>query len=111
MKSKLQEEKFTLRAEQINLLNAKVYYKCADFYLTMEDVFEEQEEMWISAENTIETLKEARDYTEETIELVEKYLEDTYDSLRRSSEYIHQLEKYNPGLTKDLVSILKYGRK
>ena len=84
-----------LQKEQILLLDAKIYYKQAG--------------MWIAAEDTGETLKEAYDMMEKTTERFAKAVVDIKNSLNNIGEISSAIEKKNPGLIDDISDVLKWG--
>ena len=91
-KSALENKRMVLMSEQIELLNARVFYY--------------QENMWIQI-----------DATEQSLEGLEKYIEysanvfsDSYSDIERSigniGKYIPGIEKKNPGLKKQLLDAM-----
>lgn len=94
-KSKVEEERIRLRGEQLQLLNAKVFYKEAD--------------MWIEAENTANTIEEA--YI--IMEKVSEDFIDTWNEIKEGSqkrrEYIDKIKENDDNFTKDLSDLLEWG--
>ena len=91
-KSALENKRMVLMSEQIELLNARVFYY--------------QENMWIQI-----------DATEQSLEDLEKYIDysanvfsDSYSDIERSidniGKYIPGIEKKNPGLKKQLLDAM-----
>ncbi len=91
-KSSLENKRMVLMTEQIELLNARVFYY--------------QENMWLQI-----------DATEQSLEDLEKYIEyssdvfaDSYSDIERSIEnigrYIPEMEKKNPGLKEQLLDAM-----
>ncbi len=84
-----------LQEEQIYLLDAKVYYKQAG--------------IWIAAEHAGETIEEAYGMMEQTTNTLIQSLFDVRNSLDNIDSLLPQAEKKNPGLSKDMLDILKWG--
>ena len=84
-----------LQAEQLLLLDAKVYYKQAG--------------MWVAAENTGETLEEAYGMMEKTSETFVKAVEDVKSSFNNIGEMAPAIEDNNPRLVDDIIDILNWG--
>lgn len=84
-----------LQEEQIQLLNAKVYYKQAG--------------MWIAAKSAGETLEQAYGMIEKTTKTFAKEVEDIKGSLNNIEKMVPAIEKKNPGLVDDITDILICG--
>ena len=93
-RSKLRNERMYVYIEQLNLLNAKVYYHTAD--------------MWISAEDTGKSIEEAYKQMQESVRSFEKAVSEIEDYLKKISEYVPGIEQHNPGLIDYIEDILKY---
>lgn len=94
-KGKIENERIRLRGEELQLLNAKVFYKEAD--------------MWIAAENTDKAI-------EEVYVIMEKVAEDfvdTWNEIREGSEkrrqYIDNIKENNSDFTEELSDLLEWG--
>lgn len=88
-------QRIMLQKEQIQLLDAKVYYKQAG--------------MWRAAEDTGKTLEEAYGMMEKTTEIFAKAVGDIQDSLNNIGEMSSAIEEENPGLIDDISDILEWG--
>ena len=110
-KGKLQREKVSVMSEEIRLLNAKVYYKCAEIHYMESDLYEKHEVMWIQAEDTANTLNEAYEVAEESIQDCCDAFNEMQDNLERISQYKEDIDRYNPGLSQDIINILQWGEK
>lgn len=84
-----------LQEEQLFLLNAKVYYKQAG--------------MWIAADTAGETIESAYNMMENATLAVVRAREDIKGSLDHIEELLPAAEEKNPGLSKEMADILKWG--
>lgn len=94
-KGKIENERIRLRGEELQLLNAKVFYKEAD--------------MWIAAESTDKAI-------EEVYAIMEKVAEDfvdTWNEIKEGSEkrrqYIDNIKENNSDFTEELSDLLEWG--
>ena len=85
--------KMKLMSEELQLLDAKVYYKQAG--------------MWIAADNTGESIQEAYGIMEKTGEQFSEALVDIRSSLDNIGAYIPKMEEKNPGFSKVLLEMLE----
>lgn len=94
-KNKVENEIIRLKGEQLQLLNAKVFYKEAD--------------TWIAAENTDNEIEEV--YT--IMEKVSEDFIDTWSEIRDGSEkrreYIDKIKETDDNFTKELSELLEWG--
>lgn len=94
-KQKLSNERMGILAEQLHLLNSKIFYTQAG--------------AWIAAETTEKTINEALVKMEKTT----RYFRDTWkankDSLENISSYRKGIVQHNPNLIDDISDILKWG--
>lgn len=110
-RNKLVNERIKVMGQQLTLLNAKVYYKSAQLHYAEVDMLEAEEDMWIAAQDAEETLTEAYEVCEEAAIFIQESFVLINHHMEKISEYRHSIEEYNPGLTKDLTNISRYGRK
>ncbi len=94
-KEKARNERIKLYNEQIMLLDAKVFYKEAD--------------MWLSAKSAGETISQAYDMMEKTTTYYVESLTEIREDLNRIGEYATGIQKKNPGLIDDISDILTWG--
>ena len=94
-KSKVEEERIRLRGEQLQLLNAKVFYKEAD--------------MWIEAENTANTIEEAYIIMEKVSEDFIDTWNEIKEKKKKRREYIDKIKENDDNFTKDLSDLLEWG--
>jgi len=94
-KNKKENERITLRSEQLELLNAKVFYKQAD--------------MWIEAENTEKAIREAY----ESMETAVTEFFDAWEEIKSGSENRKRgsdaITKNNKELANELLDTLEWG--
>lgn len=94
-KSKNENERIRLRGEELQLLNAKVFYKEAD--------------MWIAAENTDKAIEEVYIIMEKT---AEDFI-DTWNEIREGSvkrrEYIDKIKEDDSSFAKELLDLIEWG--
>ena len=86
--------RINLHAEEIRLLEAKVYYKQAG--------------VWLEAEDTGKTIQEAYNRMEEATSVYLRTLQDIKQSLHHIGEYVPEVKKKNPGLIEDITEILEW---
>lgn len=89
-KSYLENKQMILMSEQIELLNARVFYY--------------QENMWIQIESTEKALKELENYIEYSADIFSTSYLDIRKSIENIGNYIPEAEKKNPGLTNQLLN-------
>ena len=94
-KSKIEKERMRLIGEELQLLNAKVFYKEAD--------------MWIAAENTYKSIEEVYTIMDKT---TEEFV-DTWNEIRECSEtrkeYIDRIKKNDNDFAQELSELLEWG--
>ena len=107
----LVDERIKVMGQELTLLNAKVYYKCAQLHYSEVDMLEAEEDMWLAAQDTEQTLAEVYAIAEESVVFVRDSLAEINQNMERISSYRAAIEEHNPGLTKDISNILKWGKK
>ncbi len=107
-RSKLRDERIYIINKQLVLLNAKVFYNQAVLNYKLVDVFNEQEQMWLSAADTEKTLQEAYKVVQQEIAIYNNEMEGISRSLQSISDYRTGMNEYNPDVLKELVDILKW---
>jgi len=94
-KNKKENERMTLRSEELNLLNAKVFYKQAD--------------MWIEAENTEKAIQEAY----QSMETAVIEFSDTWEEIKSGSESRNRsadaIRENNKDFANELLDTLEWG--
>lgn len=94
-KIKKENERMSLRGEELQFLNAKVFYKEAD--------------MWIEAENTDKSIEEVYIIMEKTAEdFVNTWNEIREGSVKRR-EYIDKIKEDDSNFTKELLDLIEWG--
>lgn len=91
-KAAKEKERIILMSQQLQLLNAKIYYKQAD--------------VWISAQDTGKAIEAASQTACRAIEFYVINWNEMKNELKSISDYVPRIEEKNPGLVKDLISIL-----
>lgn len=94
-KSRVRNERICLYTKQIALVDAKVFYKQAD--------------MWITAESAGETIEEAYTMMEKTTSLFVESMQEIADDLDKIAKYVPGINENNPGLIDDILNILNWG--
>jgi cell division protein FtsL len=94
-RNKSRDERIDLVNEQIHLINAKVFYKQAD--------------MWISAESAIIAIDEAYRASETAGQYFIESFYDIEEHLDKIEGTISTAEENNPGLTVEILDVLKWG--
>lgn len=94
-RSRARDERIALYSEMTALTNAKVFYKQAG--------------MWIAAENTGETIEQACNAAEAAGAYYMEAMEDIDESLSKIETYLPAVKEKNPGLTDEMLDILKWG--
>lgn len=94
-KSKRENERMLLRGEQLELLNAKLFYKEAD--------------MWIEAENTDKALKEAVVMMDKTANEFVDTWEEIKEGSDRRKDYVEKIRNQNKGFADELSDLLEWG--
>ena len=110
-RSKLVNERIKVMGQELTLLNAKVYYKCAQIHYAEVDLLEAEESMWLAAQNAEQALTEVYAIAEESIVFAREALSVIHTDLERISTYREKIEELNPGLTRDISNIAKWGKK
>ena len=92
---KLRNERMALHSKQLHFMNAKIYYMQAD--------------SWVAAQTTERTLNETAEVMKRaTIFTIETWKANR-ESMNNIGTYRQGIEKHNPGLIKDIHSVLKWG--
>lgn len=94
-KAKKENERTRLRSEELNLLNAKVFYKQAD--------------MWIEAENTQEKIDEAYESMETAVNEFFNAWEETKKDIKIITGEVDLLKEKDRNLANELSDILEWG--
>ncbi len=94
-KSRLEKQRIVLCGKQLQLLNAKLFYKEAD--------------MWIEAENTEQSLAETFTIMEETAAVFVDTWEEIKESSMQRKEYAGRLKENHPEDTDDILDLLEWG--
>lgn len=94
-KSKRENERMLLRGEQLELLNAKLFYKEAD--------------MWIEAENTDKALKEAVVMMDKTANEFVDTWEEIKEGSDRRKDYVEKIRNQNKDFADELSDLLEWG--
>lgn len=114
-RNKLISERRLVMAEELNLLNAKVFYKCAIIHCEELELANAQKDCWITAEDTVATLTQATQAVETGLVEYRQSINEFYEDLQafRNNENINKdrIEAHNSGLTRDLLNQLKWGKK
>ena len=107
-RNKLLNERIKILSHEISLLNAKVYYRCAQNYCVQIEMLEAEQNMWISAQNAEQAVTEAYLLACDSVEHVVKFSSDIRDDMKKISSYREAIEEHNPGLTAELLKKMKY---
>lgn len=91
-KSALENKRMILMSEQIELLNARVFYY--------------QENMWLQIDATESSLEDLERYIEYSANVFSDSYSDIEESIRKIGNYIPEAEKKNPGLTNQLLNCM-----
>ena len=67
--------------------------------------------MWLAAQDAEQALTEAYAIAEDAMIFVQDSLVAIQTDMEKISSYRLEIEKHNPGLTKDIANILKWGKK
>lgn len=94
-RSKLRNERIAVCCKQLYLLNAKTYYK--------------QTNMWQSAKNAEEAIKEMQEMMAEATYYFNTAFQDINNDMKKINKYIPLIENKNPGLLDDIDDILNWG--
>lgn len=94
-KSKKESERMILRGEQLQLLNAKVFYKEA--------------EMWIAAEDTEKAIQETYIIMKETNALFEETWNEIKEGSKSRKESIEKIKKNDKKFADELSDLLEWG--
>ena len=89
-----EREKTKLTNEQLQLLNAKIFYKQAD--------------MWIEVKKTDAAIKEVYIIMNRIVKEVEKVWQEIADGFDRMSNAIDNIRKNKPELKDELLEILEW---
>lgn len=93
-RSRARDERMALYSEMTTLSNAKVFYKQAG--------------MWIAAESTGETIKQACNTAEAAGIYYIEAMGDINKSLSKIETYLPAVQEKNPGLTDEILDILRW---
>ena len=110
-RNKLVNKHIKVMGQELSLLNAKVYYKCAQIHYAEVDLLEAEEGMWLAAQDTEHALSEAYAIAEESIVFTREALNAIQTDMEKISTYRERIEELNPGLTRDISNISKWGKK
>lgn len=91
-KSTLENKRMVLMSEQIELLNAKVFYY--------------QENMWLQISDAEQSLDDLEKYIEYSADVFSDSYSDIEKSIRNIGNYIPEIERKNPGLKKQLLNAM-----
>ena len=94
-KSKRENERMILLGEQLELLNAKLFYKEAD--------------MWIEAENTDKALKEAVVMMDNTANAFVDTWEEIKEGSDRRKDYAEKIRNQNKNFANELSDLIEWG--
>ncbi len=108
-RSKLRNERIAVMSQQLTLMNAKVYYKCAQVYIAQSELAEQQESMWLSAVDTAKTIEEAYDYMQFKMVSYQEDLVAIQENLEKISEHIDLMSKYHPDVRKTMLDKIRFG--
>lgn len=95
-RSQKRDELMQLRQHQLALLDAKVYFK--------------QTEVWISAEKAQLAIDDAYNTMIEATSIYNETKMETKESIRRIGAFAEEAENNNPGIKNEILEILKEGR-
>ena len=107
-RSHLINERIQVMGQELTLLNAKVYYKCAQLHFAEEDMLEAEENMWISAQNAEKTITEVYILAQNSVDFMVTSMKAIRQSMENISSYRTAIEEKNPGITKTLLDKIKY---
>ena len=107
-RSHLVKERIKLMGQELTLLNAKVYYKCAQLHYAEMDALEAEEDMWIAAQDAEQTIQEVYLQAQESVNFIVESLAEIHKSMEKISTYRTAIEEKNHGLTKAIIDKLKY---
>jgi len=85
-------ERIDLNSKMLNFYNAKIYYKQAD--------------MWVAAENSEIATQEVCALAQKTVFFFQSSLEEIKSNLNAISDYIPGIDKNNPGLRQEIITLL-----
>lgn len=111
MKLNRENERMAIMGQQLTLLNTKVFYKCAEVQCVEADMFESQRAMWVTAEDASKTLAEAYGVSQEAMVYCQTSIQEIYEELECIGQYLKSMDIHNPGLTQEMINILKWGKK
>lgn len=92
-RSRLSRERMAIYAEQLHLMNAKIFYCQAD--------------VWIAAETTEKTIQDALKIMERTSIIFKKSIQETSENLEKIGKYIPDISQMNPNLIEEMNNILE----
>ena len=91
-KSALENKRMVLMSEQIELLNARVFYY--------------QENMWLQIDATEQSLEDLEKYIDYSANVFSDSYSDIEQSIENIGKYIPKMEKKNPGLKQQLLDAM-----
>lgn len=91
-KSALENKRMVLMSEQIELLNARVFYY--------------QENMWLQIDATEQSLEDLEKYIDYSANVFSDSYSDIEKSIENIGKYIPEMEKKNPGLKQQLLDAM-----
>lgn len=94
-KSKNENERIRLKGEELQLLNAKVFYKEAD--------------MWIEAENTDKAIEEVYIIMEKTAEDFVNTWNEIREGSAKRGEYIDKIKEHDSDFAQELSDLIEWG--
>ena len=107
-RNELVNERIQVMGQQLTLLNAKVYYKCAQLHYAEFDMLNAEQDMWISAQDAEQTINAAYMLAEDSVAFVVESVNEINETMKRISTYRTAIEEKNPGLTEEIIRKLKY---
>jgi hypothetical protein len=107
-RSQLINERIKVMSKELLLLNAKVYYKCAQLHYAEFDMLEAEQSMWIAAQDAEETINQVYILSQESVVFISESLAEIQSSMDKITSYRTAIEEKNPGLTQELIKKLKY---
>lgn len=105
-RNRLQNERFSLISQQLDLLNVKVQYSNSLAEHILNEALAEQSIVWVSAGDTVSTLMAANDRVGQAISFYKDSLRDISDTLDHTGNHI---KKLNPARRLEMLDTLLYG--
>lgn len=107
-RGKLQDEKYAMIGQQLDLLNVKISYLDASAQYEMSEAAEEQSFVWKAAEDTVSTLIVANNCVDQAIAFYKESLQESSKTMNKISQHKKALEK-NPNLKNEMLNITRWG--